>query len=165
MLRRIGTAAAVVLCLLLPSAALASGTQVIKDCADDGVMSKKYSQADYSAALKQMPADLREYSDCADVIRRAMLGQSIPGSTGTPQNPYAGATPQEVVQAKKDIANAVKTGNRPQRIERKLIRPGALAYRKVSAGVTNLPHPLLVIVVLVLIATGLAIGRAVRSRP
>src|SRR3954447_1456078 len=163
MLRRTGTAAAVVLCLLVPSTgAFASGADVLKDCAQgNGRLSKKYPQKDYQQALKQMPTDLREYSDCEDVIRRAMLGVTTVG-TGTSQNPYAGSTPQEIAQAQKDIAQAQRTGGAAQRIGGDVVTPGALAYRKVSAGVTNLPKPLLVVVILILIGTGLLIGRMTR---
>ena len=163
MLRRTGTAAAVVLCLLGPAtAAHASGADVLKDCAQgNGRLSKQYPQKDYQQALKQMPTDLREYSDCEDVIRHAMLGLS-PSGTGTSQNPFAGASPAEVAQAQKDIAQALKTGNASQRIGGDVVQPGALAYRKVTAGVTDLPKPLLVVVVLILIGTGLVAGRLTR---
>jgi hypothetical protein len=145
------------------SPAFASGAQVLKDCANsNGRLSKTYSQKDYQQALKQMPSDLREYSDCEAIIRRAMLGIQTVG-TGTSQNPYAGSTPQEVAQAQKDIATALKTGGHAQRIGRVLVTPGALAYRKVTAGVTNLPKPLLVVVVLILLGTGLIAGRIVHT--
>ena len=167
MLRRIGIAAAVVLCLLAPpSAALASGAQVLKDCAQgNGGLSRKYSEKDYEQALKQMPSDLREYSDCESIIRRAMLGVQTPHTPGaTSRNPLGGTSPQEVAQAKKDIASALKSGAAPQRIGTSLVTPGALSYHKVSAAVTNLPKPLLVVVVLALIGTGMTVGRLVRSR-
>jgi hypothetical protein len=163
MLRRKRTAAAVALCLLVPvSGAHASGADVLKDCAQgNGRLSKQYPQKDYQQALKQMPTDLREYSDCEDVIRHAMLGLT-PAGTGTSQNPYAGASPQEISQAQQDIAAAQKTGGASQRVGRDIVKPGALAYRKVTAGVTNLPRPLLVVVVLILIGTGLLAGRLIR---
>jgi hypothetical protein len=169
MLRRNGTAAAVALCLLgpllaPPAPALASGAQVLKDCVQgNGRLSKSYSQKDYQQALKDMPTDLREYSDCEDIIRRAMLGQQVPG-TGTSQNPFAGAAPQEVAQAKADIAAARRTGGRAQRVGVRLVKPGALAYRKVTAAVSDLPTPLLVVVVLILLGTGLMAGRLVQTR-
>jgi hypothetical protein len=165
MLRRNGTAAAVVLCLFVPAApALASGADVLKDCAKgNGRLSKTYTQKEYADALKQMPTDLREYSDCQTIIRRAQLGLQSTG-TGTSQNPFAGATPQEVVQAQKDIAAAQRTGATPQRVGGDVVTPGALAFRKVSAAVSNLPTPLLVVVVLILLGTlGLA-GRFYRHR-
>src|SRR3954447_13862832 len=117
MLRRTGTAAAVVLCLLVPSTgAFASGADVLKDCAQgNGRLSKKYSQKDYQQALKQMPTDLREYSDCADIIRRAMLGQTTV-ATATSVTPYQGPSPQEIAQAQSDIAAAQKSGGKPQQV-------------------------------------------------
>lgn len=65
--------------LLTPSAALASGAAVIKDCASDGKLDKKYTPADYADALKHIPTDVDEYTDCRDVIKRGQLGL---GGTG-----------------------------------------------------------------------------------
>jgi len=60
--------------LALPALASASGSAVIKDCTLDGQLNKTYSQKDYADALANLPADVDEYSDCRDVIRRAQLG-------------------------------------------------------------------------------------------
>lgn len=167
MLRRHGTAAAVALCLLLPaSPAFASGAAVLKDCASgNGSLSKTYSQKDYAQALKQMPTDLREYSDCEAVIRHAMLGlQSTPTTPGaTSQNPTGGSSPQEVAQANHDIAQALRTGGASQRVGGAVVRPGALAFRRVSAGISHLPTPLLVVAVLIVIGTLLGGSRYLRS--
>ena len=44
-----------VLAVLLPAAgALASGKDVIRDCTDDEVMSRTYTQKDYRAALQEL---------------------------------------------------------------------------------------------------------------
>jgi hypothetical protein len=165
MLRRLLAAAALSVCLLVPSgSALASGADVLKDCSNNGRLSKTYTQKEYRQALAQMPTDLREYSDCADIIRRAELGLAGGGSGGggsgntgaNAQNPFAGATPQEVARAQRDIAKARKTGGAKQRIGTANATPGTLAYRQIRS-VSKLPAPLLVLVVLILLgAAGLA---------
>lgn len=68
--------------LLAPASALASGSSVIKDCTDDGRLSKRYAQSDYSSALANLPTDVDEYTDCRDVIRNAQLG-AAGGGNGT----------------------------------------------------------------------------------
>ena len=55
---------------------------VIRDCADDGKLDHTYPHADLKQALQHMPSDGGEYSDCANMISRALTGGS--GSTMTP---------------------------------------------------------------------------------
>lgn len=79
---RIATALALLLALFaLPSLAQASGSAVIKDCSD-GDLTKTYTQKDYADALSNLPADLDEYTDCRDQIRRAQLGGGGGSSSG-----------------------------------------------------------------------------------
>ena len=56
------------LALALPAAAQASPDAVVRDCAEDGSVDGSYSNADKRAALKKIPADLDEYSDCRSAI-------------------------------------------------------------------------------------------------
>jgi hypothetical protein len=62
------------LCLLVAPVAHASYRDVIKDCAEDGTLDKKYSDADLLKAKKKLPADVNEYSDCREVIGAAIGG-------------------------------------------------------------------------------------------
>jgi hypothetical protein len=155
MLRRRFTVAAVVaLCLLLPvTPALASGADVIVDCNDNGHLTKQYSQKEYRSALAQMPADIRQYTDCENIIRRAQLGQ--PGSSGgdaNSGNPFGtSAKPEEVAKAQADIEVAKKTGGKATRIGRTDVTPGDLAFTKVSAATCEMPTPLLVLIALIVL--------------
>lgn len=165
--RRQAAAAAAVLCLLAPAApALASGKDVIKDCLNNGRLTRSYSQREYRSALANMPTDVAEYTDCQAIIRRAQLGLGGPpgASQGTGRDPFAGATPQEVAQAQSDIAAAQRGGAAPQRVGSALITPGALAYRKVSAPISELPTPLLALVVLILVGAAIGAGLLYRNR-
>lgn len=154
MLRRLLAAAAAALGLLLPaSPAFASGAAVLIDCSDHGHLTKKYTPKDYKQALAQIPADLKQYTDCESIIRRAQLG--VPGSTGgqaTAQNPFAGTPTAEVTRAKKDIEAARRSGGVRQIIGGALVTPGTLSFSRLSA-ITELPTPLLVLIVLILLAT------------
>jgi hypothetical protein len=77
--------------------AAASGTagQAISDCNDHGRLTQSYSSPVLRQALAQMPADVREYTDCFDVIERQLfkqLGQSgaAGGASGTSSSSGSG---------------------------------------------------------------------------
>jgi len=60
--------------------------QAVTDCNDHGTLTAHYSAATLRAALANMPADVREYTDCYDVIEKqlfAQLGTSSSGGSGT----------------------------------------------------------------------------------
>ncbi len=83
-------ALACVLSLGVPAlAGAASGgtaSQAITDCNDHGKLTQEYSSQVLRQALAQMPADVREYTDCFDVIERQLfkqLGSSTATTGGT----------------------------------------------------------------------------------
>ena len=158
-------AAAVAVCTLLPApAAFASGADVIKDCVQNGRLTKVYTQKDYHDALAHIPSDVDEYTNCRSLIRHAELGLGgSSGGQGTSQNPFAGATPEEVSRAQGDIAAARKGGPAQQRVGRELVTPGALSYRQVRA-VSKLPTPLIVLVVLIVLGAAGLSANLLRSR-
>src|SRR3954447_16240056 len=69
-------------CALAAPVAHANYKSVIKDCAQDGKLDKKYSDADLIKAKKKLPSDLNEYSDCSDVIAAAIGGAGKHGGGG-----------------------------------------------------------------------------------
>jgi hypothetical protein len=71
--------------LLLAPAAYAAGTttKIIRDCADDGILEGHYTPAELRKARDNLPTDVDEYSDCSDVLSRALAaGASSPGGGG-----------------------------------------------------------------------------------
>src|SRR3990170_190262 len=58
--------------------ALASGLDVIRDCTDDEVMSKTYTQKEYRAALRELAGDSDQYGNCRSVIQRAQAAAAAP---------------------------------------------------------------------------------------
>lgn len=68
--------------LALPTAALASGDDVIRDCTDDEVIQGDYTQQEYRDALANITADVEEYYDCRRTIQRAQLA-AIGGGKGS----------------------------------------------------------------------------------
>jgi cobalamin biosynthesis Mg chelatase CobN len=74
--------------------ALASGTDVIRDCTDDEVMAKTYTQQEYRDALAKLPADADQYGDCRDIIARAQESSATKGASKTPaKKGHGAATP------------------------------------------------------------------------
>jgi len=81
-------------CLLMallaaPAANAASTTQILRDCADDGVLQGHYSPSELRRARQNIPTDTDEYTDCRDVLARAAVagvagrgGGSGSGSSG-----------------------------------------------------------------------------------
>ncbi|MBE2317389.1 hypothetical protein DVA67_015510 [Solirubrobacter sp. CPCC 204708] len=72
--------------LLVPSVASAQGTEdILRDCADDGILQGDYSASEMRAARNDMPAELEEYSDCGDVLSR-----EISAKTASTKDPSSG---------------------------------------------------------------------------
>ena len=54
--------------LALPALAHASPDDVLRDCNQDESVDEKHSDKDKRAAIKQMPGEMKEYTDCEQVI-------------------------------------------------------------------------------------------------
>lgn len=130
MTRRAITLLAVVgvLSLGVPALAGAAGgtaSQAITDCNDHGQLTQQYSASTLRAALAQMPVDVKEYTDCYDVIERQLfkqVGTSAPtGATGTGSNSGSSFLPTWLVIVIVVLALAAITF-------------GALALRRRSGG-------------------------------
>jgi hypothetical protein len=85
-------AIAALLVLGLPAAAGASPGAVIQDCVEDGDLDGSYSNQDKQAAANNLPADVAEYSDCADVIKGAITSARASGAGGAGGGTAAGGS-------------------------------------------------------------------------
>ena len=89
MTRRAPTLLALVCALCLGAPAMAGAassdtpSHAITDCNDHGQLTAHYSPATLQAALGQMPVDVREYTDCYDVIERQLLAEQGKATSGT----------------------------------------------------------------------------------
>ncbi len=75
-----------------PGAGASSGSEVIADCYKHLTLTRTYSVAVLQDAVKTIPAEVAEYTDCRDVIERALLteegklhrsGSATGGSSGS----------------------------------------------------------------------------------
>ena len=68
----IGLLAAVAPAALSASSALAAAQTPITDCQAHGRLTQSYTVAELQHALATLPADVKQYTDCQDVITRAL---------------------------------------------------------------------------------------------
>ncbi len=63
--------------LLVPAAAHAAADpiKIIRDCEDDGVLQGNYTASELRKARSELPTDIDEYSDCRDVLSRAIAAE------------------------------------------------------------------------------------------
>ena len=85
--------------ILVPAASAWASGRLLRDCADDEVLSKAYTQKEYRDALSR--TDSSEYSDCESVIPapsssrpqgRQQEAQSGGGGTTTTVDDHGGST-------------------------------------------------------------------------
>jgi len=146
---------------LLTGAARADvGEKIIERCTH-GQSISGFSQQAYRRALQELPTEVEEYSDCANLIRRAQLaaagGQGSSGA-GAPlvATPLTGSE-------RRALRSVPKTGAAPLRVGGELVQPGVV-HANVASALSSLPDPLLALLAF-LLACALALGgRAVTRR-
>ena len=176
-LRRSVLSLLVLLSLAAPAGAMASaGSEaIIGECANER-LSKTYTQQDYRKALADLPADLREYTACYDVIlaaqRAAARGATdTSGTSGTggtagttstgavaAADPLSTASPEDQAAAKAaqaQGAQAVQLGGAT-------ITPGAPGT--LVSSLDELPAAVVVVLVLIVIAGLGGLGYAIKRR-
>jgi hypothetical protein len=157
--------------LVVAPAALADSTRakILREC-QDGRLTGDYTSKQIRDALNNIPDDIDQYSDCRDVLRRALLndagnsgnggggtggggggtgGGGTGGGGGAPLTPSTDADRQALQQA-------ATGGGAPLQIAGKPVTPGKSALRN------DLPTTLLVLLILLAVATVAALAPFVR---
>jgi hypothetical protein len=145
--------------------AFASAGDVIRDCSEDGVLNRHYSQSELTGALDKLPSDLDEYTDCRSVIRRAQLAgargkkKQRPGILGRVDRAKPpSANEQESIDQAARSHGAVHVGGKP-------IEPGEAGTRFHTSGLgTKMPTFVLLTLIALGSATLWASGFAARRR-
>jgi cobalamin biosynthesis Mg chelatase CobN len=100
-MRRLNFPIAFLVALVIPISGLVAAAPaaaynvaaVYRDCQNNGQLTGHYSRAELQAALNQLPAEVSEYSACADYIRQALVrASSHSGGKGTSKGPIAGSS-------------------------------------------------------------------------
>jgi hypothetical protein len=175
--------------LVAAAPAVASSSQVLADCNSNGHLTGTYSRGDLQGALNGMGADTREYTNCYDVVRRALLSSAAAGAGKTGGGSSAGGgggggnasgsghsgsahgnpgvSTRGVYSNAPGGAAAGSGSNGAVSLDGSTVHPGSAGVNT-SSGVRSLPAPLIgVLVVLGLAALGgggIALRRRVVAR-
>ena len=182
------TLALLALAATSPSA-MGSGLDVIRDCTDDEVMSKTYTQKEYRDALRQFAADGDQYGNCRSVIRRAQAAAAAArkrsGSGDNAGGPASGSPPaggagaigsapaaQQLQEASAPERKAVEAARTSEpgsvAVGNAMLDPAAVGTAPGENAAADLPAPLLLTLALLLAGTlavaGLRVRRLVNTR-
>ncbi|MFZ1154554.1 MAG: hypothetical protein WAN93_06575 [Solirubrobacteraceae bacterium] len=143
-------------------AAQASQAQTIIEKCGHGEPFSGYSQSAYREALKHMPTEVSEYTDCANLIRKdelaAVGGGAGAAASGPSSNVALPLTPSE----QHAVQSAHKAGSAPIRVGSVPIRPGVV-HANIDSAVNTLPHSLFAVLAFLLAgALALAVGEVVK---
>jgi hypothetical protein len=145
---------------LVASASADTGTKIINRCTH-GQSLGGFSQQDYRRALQELPTEVEEYSDCANLIRRAQLAAAGKGGGSGGGGPTAGATPLTPSE-RTALEHVTSAAAAPQQVGGQLVRPGVV-HRDVASALSSLPDSLLAILVFLLACAFALGGRAIRN--
>jgi hypothetical protein len=142
------------LIVAVPAANAASTTQILRDCADDGVLQGDYSPAELRKARQNIPTDTDEYTDCRDVLARAAAagvagsGSSPGGGSGSRSSQNQPLESPNTPEGQAAIGKAAGEGAPdPIRLGKRSVVPGTAGLS--AAAVRNeLPAPLIVLLAL-----------------
>jgi hypothetical protein len=166
------------LCALSAAPAMgASRDKIIQDCADDGRLQGKYTKSELRDARQNMPSDVAEYTDCADVLRRAELPDrgsgggggagATGGGTGGPTAAAASGgggsellTPSSDAE-RKQLKKAASSGAQPVEVNGAKVVPGASGMSP-TAKQNGIPGTLVAVLLLLALGTVAALIPAVR---
>jgi hypothetical protein len=142
------------------------GATIIERCTHGQSLSG-FSQQAYRKALQEIPAEVTEYSDCSNLIRKAELAAAGRTAAGTPSGASGPATasiapptPTEQTELQQAVHH---TGSQPVQIGGQPVVPGVV-HADIASAVNSLPTPLLVLLVFLLAIALLPLGRAVWDR-
>ncbi|HEY2767847.1 MAG TPA: hypothetical protein VGI76_06290 [Solirubrobacteraceae bacterium] len=156
--------AAILITLSAAGPAFAGPTQKILETCSNGKIPNGYSQQAYEQALKKLPPELAEYSDCSDLIHKAQLaaagggGSSGAGALGAAAT-AAPPTPTE----QHALEHATHSGGAPVKVGKEAIHPGVV-HVDIASALGTLPTPLLTLLAFLLACALWVVGRATYAR-
>jgi hypothetical protein len=153
----IGLLIALVLTLGITAPAGADvGATIINRCTH-GQSLAGFSQQDYRKALQELPTEVEEYSDCANLIRRAQLASASGAGSGAAPA-LIPLTPAERSTLKRALKAAI-----PVQVGGQVVSPGVV-NANIASALSSLPDPLLALLAFLLACALLLAGGAIRNR-
>jgi hypothetical protein len=164
--RRISTTAVALVATALlvgaPSAQASEAQKIIEKCGHKEPFGG-YRQSAYREALKQLPTEVSEYTDCENLIRKDELaaagGGGGAGAPGVSASVLLPLTPSE----QRAVQSAHRNGSTPVRVGNEPIRPGVV-HANIASAVNTLPHSLFAVLALMLAGALLLVVGEVRKR-
>ncbi len=139
-----------------------TGTEIIERCTHGKSLSG-FSQKDYRRALAELPTEVEEYSDCANLIRHAQLAAAGGGGGGGSGGGGSSSLPTPLSPAEQSsLAGASKASSGPLRIGGESVQPGVI-HANVSSAFSSLPAPLLALLAFLLACAATLGGRSIQK--
>ena len=141
-----------VLTLLVAAPAAMAGTRadIVEDCFEDGDLDGNYTASQIRDARNNLPADVDQYSDCRDVLSRALGGSGTEATGGSfgggaaPSEPLTPSGPAEEQELQEAIAEG---GEEPVQVGDSTVIPGASGF-EAGAARSDIPSTLLTALIL-----------------
>jgi hypothetical protein len=146
-----------------PALATSIGQTIVYKCAH-GESFSGYTPSDYREALKDMSTGAAEYTDCANLIRKAELAAAGGGTGGEAASASSRVALPLSPKEQRAVQSAHRRGSTPVAVgSGKPVRPGVVRA-SVASALNTLPHSLFAVLALLLaVAAALAAGE-VRKR-
>jgi hypothetical protein len=158
-------AALLALACLATSASVAvadTGTKIIERCTH-GQSLGGFSPKDYRRALAELPTEVEEYSDCANLIRHAQLAAAGGGGAGGSGSAGSSSLATPISPAEQSsLASASKASAGPLRIAGSNVQPGVI-NANVSSAFSSLPASLLAVLAFLLACAAALGGRSIQK--
>jgi hypothetical protein len=154
-------AALVALACLAAVATADTGAKIIERCTHGQSLSG-FSQKDYRRALQELPTEVEEYSDCANLIRHAQLAAAGGGGGGSNGGGASPLTTPISPAEQSSLSGASKGGASPLRVGGQSVQPGVI-HANVSSAFSSLPTPLLALLIFLLACAAALAGRSIQK--
>ncbi len=155
---------AAALLAIAPPARADVGEQIVLRCTHKESL-RGFSQSAYRQALKDLNADLEEYSECSSLIRQAQEAAAGGGGRGGSSGAGGGAPVAIAATAaeQQSITHAERASPEPVGLKSGVIHPGVV-HVEIASALSSLPTPLLAILGFLLLCLALVVGGAIRRR-
>lgn len=141
-----------------PAAHADEASTIIERCTH-GQSLAGFSRRAYAKALRELPTDVSEYSDCEELIRKAALAAAggSGGGPGAGGAPVAPPTPAEQAV----LSSAAHSRSAPIRVGGSSEQPGVVPVSLASA-LNSLPAPLMALLAALIVSGAVLAGNSLR---
>lgn len=158
--------AALALLACAPAAQAGESQAIIEKCGH-GEPLGGYTQNAYREALKHMPTEVSEYTDCVNQIRKAELAAAGGGGGAPASGPSSNVALPLTQSEQRAVQSAHRNGSAPVRVGSEPIQPGVV-HADIASAFNTLPHSLFAVLAFLiagalLVAVG-EVGKRVRAR-